>query len=554
MTGPRRTSERTSLASERTGTGPARRPRVTVVGDVVLDVDVVGEATRLCPDAPVPVLDATDRRSSPGAAGLTALLCAASGADVTLVAPLADDDAGRTLRALLEGAVRVVALGHDGPTRTKTRLRAGGQSLLRLDEGGPAAPTGRVPAEAAETVRDADVVLVSDYGAGTAAEPALRDLLARRAATGRRRLVVWDPHPRGPLPVPGCTVVTPNLAEGRGALGDGHAASAPDEVAAALREHWRATAVCVTTGASGAVVSLSGSEPLRVPVPAAASGDPCGAGDRFAATVAVGLASGAVVTDAVVAAVRDASAWVAAGGAAGFRDVDGVHDVDDAGPGGPAVPGRAPSRDVEAPGGESPGGESPGDEVPGDEVPGAEVPGAAHEDVDAVVARLRRPGRTLVATGGCFDVLHAGHVACLQAARGLGDALVVLLNSDASVRRAKGPDRPAVPQADRARVLRGLACVDAVVVFDEDEPTAVLDRLRPDVWVKGGDYGGTELPEAETVRRHGGRVALLPYLRGRSSTRILARAASTPSPSPTSGPPPAPARPHAPDHRTGGTP
>jgi D-beta-D-heptose 7-phosphate kinase / D-beta-D-heptose 1-phosphate adenosyltransferase len=126
-----------------------------------------------------------------------------------------------------------------------------------------------------------------------------------------------------------------------------------------------------------------------------------------------------------------------------------------------------------------------------------------------------------VATGGCFDVLHAGHVASLEAAARLGDAVVVLLNSDASVRRLKGPDRPVQSADDRARVLMGLRSVDAVLVFDEDDPCAVLDRLRPDVWTKGGDYDASALPELELVRSWGGRVVLLPYLAGRSTTAIL---------------------------------
>jgi rfaE bifunctional protein nucleotidyltransferase chain/domain len=130
----------------------------------------------------------------------------------------------------------------------------------------------------------------------------------------------------------------------------------------------------------------------------------------------------------------------------------------------------------------------------------------------------------VVATGGCFDVLHAGHIASLDAARRLGDALVVLLNSDGSVRRLKGPGRPVVGQGDRARVLAALRSVDAVVVFDEDDPRAALNLLRPDVWVKGGDYTPEQLPEAADVRSWGGEVTVLPYLSGRSTTAILQRA------------------------------
>ena len=127
----------------------------------------------------------------------------------------------------------------------------------------------------------------------------------------------------------------------------------------------------------------------------------------------------------------------------------------------------------------------------------------------------------MVATGGCFDLLHAGHVACLQAARRLGDCLVVCLNSDASVRRLKGPGRPVLGEHDRAAVLAALACVDAVVVFDEATPEAVLSRLQPHIFAKGGDYAVADLPEAKLLRWWGGEVVLLPYLEGRSTTRIL---------------------------------
>ena len=134
---------------------------------------------------------------------------------------------------------------------------------------------------------------------------------------------------------------------------------------------------------------------------------------------------------------------------------------------------------------------------------------------------LRQRGGVLVATGGCFDVLHAGHVATLEAARSLGDGLVVLLNSDESARRLKGPGRPVHSEEDRTRVLLGLSCVDAVIAFDEDDPREALRSLRPQVWAKGGDYEDADLPEADLVRSWGGRVVLLPYQSGRSTTAVL---------------------------------
>jgi D-beta-D-heptose 7-phosphate kinase/D-beta-D-heptose 1-phosphate adenosyltransferase len=138
---------------------------------------------------------------------------------------------------------------------------------------------------------------------------------------------------------------------------------------------------------------------------------------------------------------------------------------------------------------------------------------------------MRARGGTVVATGGCFDLLHAGHVATLQAARALGDCLVVCLNSDDSVRRLKGPQRPLQPAVDRAQVLSALACVDAVVVFEEDTPAVALRRVRPDVWAKGGDYTGMVLPEAAVLAEWGGEAVTVPYLAGRSTTALVELAA-----------------------------
>src|SRR5690606_20933286 len=133
--------------------------------------------------------------------------------------------------------------------------------------------------------------------------------------------------------------------------------------------------------------------------------------------------------------------------------------------------------------------------------------------------------------GGCFDILHAGHVSLLESARALGDCLVVCLNSDDSVRRLKGPERPVVPAADRAAVLASLACVDAVAVVDEDTPAAILDRLRPDVFVKGGDYAHVDMVESRLLESWGGQVVVVPYRPGRSTSRIIAEARAREVPS-----------------------
>ncbi len=457
---------------------------LVVAGDALLDRDVDGNVERLCPDAPVPVLDERTRRARPGGAALAALLAAGDGLDVTLVTALGDDAPGRELAALLAAAgVALADLRLDGSTPEKIRLRAGGRPLLRLDRGGGA------PRAAGAAVRrmlaGGDALLVADYGRGVAALDAVREAAA---VAGRdRRPVVWDPHPNGPVPVAGATLVTPNVSEARRFAAVAAADDLPGALtcAEALTARWEAQHVCVTCGPLGAVLAGRDRPAVLLPAAPVAGGDPCGAGDRFASRAAAALAAGDAAPAAARAAVSAASAFVAAGGAGAVGR--GTHRT--GGPGAAGIP--AP----------------------------AAAGGAA-----GVAAAVRARGGTVVATGGCFDLLHPGHVQTLQTARSLGDCLVVLLNDDASVRSLKGAGRPVVGQAERAAVLAALGCVDAVELFGEDTPIAALERLRPDVWVKGGDYAGRELPESAALARWGGRAVVVPTLQGHSTTAILEEA------------------------------
>jgi rfaE bifunctional protein nucleotidyltransferase chain/domain len=283
--------------------------------------------------------------------------------------------------------------------------------------------------------------------------------------------------------VPGCRLVTPNASEarlfterlGEELSGRSTVLAELGRRADALVARWHAGAVVVTLGDRGALLSYGSGAPLVMPAPPVLCLDACGAGDRFAVGAALALRSGLVTTEAVQQAVDQAAAYVALGGPASLY----------------AEPDLATPR----------------------------LP------VEDLLARVRAGGGTVVATGGCFDLLHAGHVATLRAARSLGDCLVVCLNSDDSVRRLKGVSRPLVAAEDRTRVLEALRCVDAVVVFDEDTPAEVLKRIRPHVWAKGGDYAGTQVPEAAVLEEWGGQAVVLPYLRGRSTSGLVRTAA-----------------------------
>ncbi len=437
--------------------------RVVVVGDALLDRDLDGRAERLCPDAPAPVLEDIVVRERPGGAGLAAALLARDGARTTIVTALGDDPAGQAVLALLASrGVEIIDLGSGGATPQKARIRAAGHLLARIDTGGEAPRVLAPTAAARRALRDADSVLVSDYGRGIAAAPGLRAALRAAAAP-----LVWDPHPRGAVPLRGAVLLTPNRDEARRMA---RAGDEPGDWARALVDDLDAEAVVVTLGADGAVLAAGPGPPLRIPAPRVAGGDVCGAGDRLATAATAALAEGREIAEAATLAVAAASAFVASGGAAAL----------DAGA---SAPTGSPPREV--------------------------------------AARTRAARGRVVATGGCFDLLHAGHVAMLEAARSLGDCLVVLLNSDASVRRLKGPDRPLVHQEDRAAVLSALRCVDAVEIFDEDTPERALRDLAPDVFAKGADYSPDDLPEAAVVRRLGGEIVTLPYIAGRSTTRLI---------------------------------
>jgi len=468
--------------------------RIVVVGDVMLDVDLSGEATRLSPDAPVPVVDVSGVRRRAGGAGLVARMLAEEGWPVTLVTVIGDDDAGRQLRDHLAG-VRLVAgpSGHASPV--KTRVRAGSHPVVRFDQGCEKTPVPDVSPAMLRAVEEAGVVIVADYGRGVAANPQLRDLLARLAD---KIPVIWDPHPSGPEPVPGVAVVTPNLSEAVRAAQSLAASARPDDAGAGeqdqagavgriLLEHWGSRAVLVTKGEQGAVL-LRADDPAPHPVPAprVETGDPCGAGDRLAAGLAVHLLAGRPLEEAAELAVHDAADFLAAGGVS-------------------ALPDHATS----------------GADAPESSTTPLPRSSERRPTEPLLLARtVRANGGTVVATGGCFDLLHAGHVRSLGAARELGDCLIVCLNSDDSVRRLKGPERPIINQHDRAELLLAMECVDAVLVFDEDTPEAALERLRPDIWVKGGDYKGARLPESDLVESWGGRCLTVPFHPARSTTGL----------------------------------
>ncbi len=465
---------------------------LVVIGDALLDCDMDGEVSRLCPDAPVPVIEGAVPAWRPGGAALAALLAATEEIPVILVAPLGDDEASAAVRALLAPHVTVVSLPLTGQLAEKTRFRAGGRTLLRADRGGGAAgPAGRRGGRGDRRGRGSAGLRLRPRRHRRRVRP------GRAEPSGSADSAGMGPASQGAGPVPRTRLATPNYAEALAAVGQPaapgrHLLQSAAAAAGQLSRSWEANAVVVTLGEHGWVLVQGGAGPL-VRAGAAAGGQRRLRGGRPLRRRRGGR------TPARRPHLR------------GGDRRDSGRVVLSRGRRGQALLVARQNRRGD-----------PAAAAAAVEPAGAPAGGRAGQDASELARRIRAAGGTVVATGGCFDLLHAGHVSLLQAARSLGDCLIVCLNADASVRRLKGDGRPLNCEADRVGMLAALECVDAVTVFAEDTPCTALERIQPDIWVKGGDYDGWDLPEAALLKNWGGVAVTVPYLSGRSTTRLHA--------------------------------
>jgi D-beta-D-heptose 7-phosphate kinase/D-beta-D-heptose 1-phosphate adenosyltransferase len=474
-----------------------RRPTVVVVGDAVLDGWLVGHTERLCREGPAPVVDVTSRRFTPGAAANIATSLAALGARTRLVTQIGDDaDGWRLADDLHTAGVDLDGLVVRGgrPTTSKVRVAASGQLLVRFDEA-RARPPGPDLVRALirnldRAVEGCDAVVVGDYDLGLLTDR-VRDHLAE--IRHRLPLLVVDAHDCARWARTAPDLMTPSVEEA-GRLLRVHfpSAGAPrldavGRAAGRLVRRSGARRVAVTCDRDGVLLlepdgSGGAREQHRTWARATADSHTTGAGDTF--TAATTLARCAGLPWPLAVELGQAAADVVVGEPGPSRcDTQSLT----------AYLGARSAQLVDAAG------------------------------LEAAVTAHRTAGRRIVFTNGCFDVLHRAHVASLEEARRLGDVLVVAVNSDASVRRLKGPGRPVNPAEDRAAVLASLRSVDHVTVFDADTPIELLLRLRPDVYVKGGDYSPEMLAEAPVVESYGGRVRMVRYVPGHSTTAVIER-------------------------------
>lgn len=467
------------------------KARVLVAGDVMLDRYWIGPTSRISPEAPVPVVRIQKDQTRPGGAANVALNAAALGAHAHLLGVVGADEAARLLREELQaqGVLPDFLVAGERPTITKLRILSRNQQLIRLDFEESLSVAGAFD-RAAYGMRyrlaltDVQGAILSDYGKGSLADVA--ELIA--AARDLGKFVLVDPKGSDYRPYRGATLLTPNLSEFEAVVGKTRDEADIVEKAENLRRELNLDALLVTRSEHGMTLIQPGHAPLHLPTEAREVYDVTGAGDTVIATLGAALAAGVDLPQAC------RLANVAAG----------------------VVVGKIGTATVSA-----------------QELDAALH--AAHHDDSAVLAeeallqRVRAAqakGERVVMTNGCFDILHVGHVKYLEAARQLGDVLVVAVNTDDSVKRLKGASRPLNRCDDRMKMLAALKCVDWVVSFSEDTPARLIGRVLPDLLVKGGDYQPESIAGYDAVTANGGKVLSLEFHEGYSTTKLIEKARS----------------------------
>lgn len=459
------------------------RSRVLVAGDVMLDRYWHGETSRISPEAPVPVVQVHEEEGRPGGAANVALNIAALGGRALLLGVTGDDESADSLQARLESHGVDCRLLRDNafPTITKLRIISRHQQLIRLDfeDGFPGYDSMLLQKAMSELLDHVDVVIMSDYGKGTLREPQVCISAARAAG----KTVLADPKGTDFSRYRGATLITPNLSEFEAVVG-----RCPDNYDIVTRgmqlmAEQALDALLVTRGEHGMTLLQKDDEPLHLPTHAREVFDVTGAGDTVIANLAAALSAGATLADAVRLANLAAGVVVGKLGTASVT----TNELE-----------QALASQV------------------------ATDHGVVTEDqLMAALAKARSQGETIVMTNGCFDILHAGHVTYLEEAARLGDRLVVAVNIDETVTALKGPGRPVNPVANRMRVLAALSCVDWVLPFTEETPERLICKVKPDLLVKGGDNDPDKIPGARCTREAGGKVAIMSYVDGVSTTQIV---------------------------------
>jgi D-beta-D-heptose 7-phosphate kinase/D-beta-D-heptose 1-phosphate adenosyltransferase len=462
-----------------------------IVGDLMLDEHIWSKVNRISPEAPVVVADVSRISHVPGGCGNVAANITALGGYPILVGIVGRDSSGDKLQRALRNLgidTRHLITTSERPTTLKSRIIAGSQQVVRVDREEKDQVSDKLSRHilsvASQLIKKADAVIISDYGKGVLSSQNCQQII--RLAKRARKPVLVDPKGNDYSKYRGITIMTPNRLEAETATGI--KIVDPDSLEKAgqkLMREQKLTSLMITRGREGLSLFEKGKKRFDIPAVPREVFDITGAGDTVIATLALGIAAGAALHDAALLSNYAASVKV---GKIATQPVFRMELEE-------ALEEREPA--------------------------GRKI--KARTDLVPIIKRLKAEGAKIVFTNGCFDILHLGHVRYLKEAKKLGDILVVGLNSDSSVRKLKGKDRPYVSELERAEILASLECVDYVVIFSETRPDNLIKLIRPDIHVKGGDYSVNELPERHLVRSLGGKVVVIPPIKGRSTTSLIER-------------------------------
>ena len=471
-------------------------PRVLLIGDFMLDEYIFGDADRISPEAPVPVLSVVNREYRAGGAGSVALNLLTLRARVVCAGVTGNDNAGATINSMLEehgASVAGILAVNDWATTTKQRLvglaqHRHRQQLIRVDQESPT----ELPVEIEtqlwtlidDMLGDCDIVCLEDYGKAVLSDRFVRRII--ETARDRNLPVVVDPaRIHDYRKYSGATCITPNRAESRLATGIGITDLPTMKEAAEKILNCGLESVVLTLDRDGSYAARKDGWGKLIPTRPRLVYDNTGAGDMVLAMLTLAMTAGCTLEEAAALANHAAGLEVEKFGSMPVSREEILSDLLEANQG---VAGKV--RPIQ-------------------------------QIVAEINRRRQQSNQTIVFTNGCFDILHAGHCQYLAYAKSQGDVLVVGMNSDASVKRMKGNQRPVNSQDDRAAVLASLEMVDYVVVFDQDDPLPTIEQVQPDVLVKGADWKDKTVVGREFVEGNGGKVVLAPLLKGRSTSALI---------------------------------
>lgn len=462
--------------------------KVLVFGDLMLDEHIWSRISRISPEAPVPIADVTQITHVPGGCGNVAANISALGGNPILVSVIGRDSSGDKLKkALAQSKIsaRHVIIDPKRPTILKSRIIASSQHVVRVDREDRTLLSPQIGHEILNRLKrlipKVDAIVISDYGKGCVTLETAQSIIT--LAKKHQKPVAVDPKGVDYLKYSGATVLTPNLREAaiaaRRVVIDERSLI---KVGKILLKLARAEYVLITRGRDGMSL-FSPREIIYLPAIPREVFDITGAGDTVIATLILTLAAKGNIKNAAILSNYAASVVIGKVGTAPcFRD-----ELEE------AIEGHEPiTKKIKL-----------------------------RKEIASIIQIQKKQGAKIVFTNGCFDLLHLGHVRYLREAKKLGDLLIVGLNSDSSVRALKGRDRPYISEMERAEIIASLGCVDYVIIFPELRPDNLIKIIQPDFHVKGGDYKTNQLPERKLVQSLGGKVIVIPPIKGRSTTSIV---------------------------------